>query len=126
MDSIEERNLTIVEAWKNYTIMDCITNASSAIKQLRVSTLNACWKAMWPECVKSGNSVPQKSIECSEIITLSHAIGGEGFDNMQSADIDELLIDKPIDDEDLIELMTYCGSNENPNNEDEGKVKFIN
>lgn len=97
LDSIEERNLTVLDAWKNYTIMYCISHASYAVTQLRTHTLNACWRKIWPECVESGNSVKDTSIVCSEIIILSHAIGGEGFDNMDTADIDELLIEKPLD-----------------------------
>lgn len=120
LDSIEERNLTVMDAWKNYTIMHCITHASKAVKQLRTSTLNACWRKIWPECVESGSSVTDSSVVCSEIITLSHAIGGEGFDNMATADIEELMIEKPLDEEDLLEVVPVDDSNEN--DDDEGEI----
>ena len=41
-DSIEERNLTVMDAWKNYTIRHGVARASNAVEQLRTSTLNAC------------------------------------------------------------------------------------
>ena len=43
---------------------------------------------------------------CAEIISLSSNIGGDGFDSIQTADIDELMQDGPTDDDDLIEIMT--------------------
>ena len=42
----------------------------------------------------------------SEILILSNNIGVDGFDNIQTADIDELMQDGPTDDDDLIEIMT--------------------
>jgi hypothetical protein len=59
--------------------MDCAKNASLALTQLRQSTLNACWKAIWPACVKTGNLVPEQNVGCSEILILAQAIGGEDF-----------------------------------------------
>lgn len=113
LDAVEQDNLTIVDAWKKYSILDCITYASMAKEKLRVSTLNSCWKALWPECVKSGTSVPQASMETSEIIALAHEIGGEGFEDLQIEDVDELMIDKPLDDDCLIQLITDDGKTEN-------------
>lgn len=89
--------------------MDCIKHATSVINELRASTLNAFQKAIRPECVKSENSIIQKSTDCSEIITRVHAIVGEGFDRMQTTDIDELMTDEPLDDERLIELLVDDG-----------------
>lgn len=89
LDAVEKDNLTIVDAWKKYSILDCITYASMAKEKLRVSTLNACWKALWPECVKSGTSMTQASMETSEIIALAHEIGGEGFEDLQIEDVNE-------------------------------------
>ncbi|GFW29207.1 hypothetical protein TNCV_4132821 [Trichonephila clavipes] len=42
----------------------------------------------------------------SEITTLSNAIGGESFNNTQTADIEELTLESLLDAEDLIEFMT--------------------
>jgi hypothetical protein len=125
LDSVEEKNMTVVEAWKKYTIMNCISDASFAIKQLQTFTLNACWRKIWPECVNRENSVIQTSVICSEIITLLHAIGGEGFENMKPADIDELMTEKPLDEDDLIEIMTVRENIEEHNNEGEDKVNRI-
>ncbi|XP_039961467.1 uncharacterized protein LOC120775371 [Bactrocera tryoni] len=88
-----------------------------AKEKLRVSSLNSCWKALWPECVKSGTSVPQPPMETSEIIALAHEIEGEGFEDLQMEDVDELMIDKPLEDDYLIELKTDDGKTENHNSD---------
>ena len=44
----------------------------------------------------------QMSEICSEILSLSNNIGGDGCDNIQTADINELMQDDPIDDDDLM------------------------
>ena len=122
--SIEEGNMTVMEAWKKYTIMDCILHASSAVKQLQTTTLNACWKAIWPECVKSDISVTQESIVCSEIKIIAQSIGGEGFEDMQSGDIVELMIERPLDDEELIDLMDASNASNSSNNEEEDEKEL--
>ena len=43
--------------------------------------------------VKSGISVPETSIESSKIIALAHEMRGEGFEDLQIDDVDELMID---------------------------------
>ena len=86
--------------------MNCITHASLAIQQLRTSTLNACWKSIWPECIKGETSIPQTTVLSSEIVYLAHKIGGEGFEDIQTEDIDELLIDKLLGEDEIIEQIT--------------------
>ena len=87
--------------------MHCITHA---VKHLRTSTLNDCWRKIWRKCVESGISVTDYSVVCTEIITLLHAIGGEGFDNMDTAGIEELMIEKPLDEEELLEVVAMRSS----------------
>lgn len=125
LDSVEEKNLNVMEAWKKFNILDCITHVSFAIKQLRQSTLNACWKNILPDFVQSGTSVVQRSDIYSEIISLSNNIGGDGFDNIQTADIDELMQEGPIGDDDLIEIMTINENKEVDIDEDEGEGQVL-
>ena len=49
---------------------------------------------------KGGHFVPQKLFVYYEVIALSHTIGTKGVDNIQ---IDQLIIDKSEDNEDLID-----------------------
>ena len=74
---------------KNFYIRDYICYASSVISEIKLSTLNACWKNPWPECVT--NAVPTDSANYSEIINLAHAMDGEPFSDMTREDVDEIL-----------------------------------
>ncbi|GFU47745.1 hypothetical protein TNCV_4464951 [Trichonephila clavipes] len=103
-------------------IMDFITHAAFSIKQLRQLTLNAYWEKILPACVKSGSFVIQKSIVCSEITTLSKAIGGECFNNMQAADIDELMLESLLHEDDLKQFLTVYDNKEDDHDEVEDEV----
>ena len=63
----------------------------------------------------------QRSEICSGIISLSNNIGGDGFDNIQTADIDDLMLNGPIDDDDLIEIMTINENKDVDIGKDEGE-----
>ena len=62
MEKLEQNpELDFTDAWKTFSIKDFILFASKAISEIRQHTLNACWKSLWPECVKSGMSVTSNS-----------------------------------------------------------------
>lgn len=42
------------------------------------------------------------TVEYSSIIAIAQEVGGEGFDDLSSADIDELLLDKALSDDEII------------------------
>lgn len=83
------------------------------MKQLRASTLNAAWKSICPECVRSENTITPTSDEFSEAIMLAHKIGGEGFIDIQIEDLGDILIDEPMNDEELINIVTETTNREN-------------
>lgn len=102
LDHNEE--LTVIDVWKQFSIMDFINQAGLALTELKPSTLNSCWKTIWPECVKCKDPVIQNNEQFTDIITLAHTIGGDGFDDLSSADIDELLADKSLSESEIIDL----------------------
>ena len=85
--------------------MDCVNQVGSALTDLRPSTLNASWKAVLPECVKSRDFVIPNTSEFSYIITLAHTIRGEGFDDLSFVDNTELLVDNHLSEEEIIEVV---------------------
>lgn len=100
---MNDENLKVTDAWKKFSINDCIKHAGLALSELKESTLNACWRAVWPECVKNNSPVPSNTVEYSNIIALAHDVGGEGFDDLSSSDIDELVLsDKALSDDEII------------------------
>ncbi|XP_020713160.1 uncharacterized protein LOC105664642 isoform X1 [Ceratitis capitata] len=97
MEKLEENpELDFTDAWKNFSIKNCILYASKVISEIRQHTLNACWKSLWPECVKSASSA-----------------GGEILADMTREDIDEILLNRELDDDDLIEIATEVIESEN-------------
>ncbi|UYV68610.1 hypothetical protein LAZ67_6000216 [Cordylochernes scorpioides] len=76
-----------------------------AIAEIKSQTLNACWKAAWPECVSKRNESNRTTIVTSDIISIAKEIGGEGFDDFGEHDIEELLVDEALNDDDILESM---------------------
>ncbi|GFT68229.1 tigger transposable element-derived protein 1 [Trichonephila clavipes] len=85
-----------------------ILDNAPAIAEIKSQTLNACWKAAWPECVSKGNE-SNRAIVTSEIISIAKEIGGEGFDDFGEHDIEELLVDEALNDDDILESMEIFG-----------------
>ncbi|GFW48902.1 tigger transposable element-derived protein 1 [Trichonephila clavipes] len=81
-----------------------ILDNAPAIAEIKSQTLNACWKAAWPECVSKGNE-SNRAIVTLEIISIAKEIGGEGFDDFGEHDIEELLVDEALNDDDILESM---------------------
>ena len=53
LDTLDkDKTLTVIDAWKKFSIKDCVKHAALALSDLRPSTLNGCWRAIWTECVK--------------------------------------------------------------------------
>lgn len=99
---MNDDNLKVMDAWKKFSINDCIKHAGLALSEIKPSTLNACWKSLWPECVKNKVPIPSNAVEFSNIIALAHEVGGEGFDDLSSADIEELLVDTVLSSDEII------------------------
>lgn len=78
-----------------------------AISEIKSSTLNGCWKSIWPECVKCENTGVNPNgadVVLTEIVTLAQTVGGDGFDNLTFDDINEIIIDSVLDVDDLLEV----------------------
>lgn len=97
----EDQSMTVTQAWKDFKIRDALEFIAKALSAMKPRTLNACWKPLWPACVKPGSSGPSNEVD-SEILILAHAIGGEGFEDMDTNDVGELLADTIIEDDELI------------------------
>ncbi|XP_061388963.1 tigger transposable element-derived protein 1-like [Musca vetustissima] len=107
LDTLDrDKTLTVIDAWKKFSIKDCVTHAALALSDLRPSTLNGCWRAIWPECVKSKNPVEKNTNEYPNIIALAHAVGGEGFDDLVFDDIEELMIDKVLSEDEILHFAS--------------------
>ncbi|XP_039962466.1 tigger transposable element-derived protein 1-like [Bactrocera tryoni] len=102
LDNYEESS--VIDEWKKFSIMDCINQVKIALDLLKPSTLNSCWKNIWPECVKCKDPVIDNNAELADIITMANAIGGDGFDDLSLADVEELLVVESLSENEIIEF----------------------
>ncbi|UYV81798.1 hypothetical protein LAZ67_20002483 [Cordylochernes scorpioides] len=105
-DKLESDTITVTEVWKQFNILNCVDHVALAIAEIKSQTLNACWKAAWPECVSKRNESNRTTIVTSDIISIAKEIGGEGFDDFGEHDIEELLVDEALNDDDILENVT--------------------
>ena len=123
LDKLQNKSITLIEAWKQFSIFDCINHIALSVTQIKPSTLNACWKNAWPECLQNGGAI-QTSQLSNQIITLAQNIGGEGFDTFNENDIGELLIDEPLNDDDVIAISLEPVENaESTQNDDNPEIE---
>lgn len=106
--------LTVTESWKQFNIAHCITIIKDAVSDLRPSTINACWKNLWPEVVIDISALPDKEAEVTNILQVMHQIHGEGFEDLQSTDVEEVLAanDNELTEEELLEILESNTNNE--------------
>lgn len=64
LDKIESNeSLTVTAAWKLFTIRDCVNFIGTACSAIKKSTLNGCWKPLWPACAKAEGNVEQVQLD---------------------------------------------------------------
>ena len=102
-DSLEnDENKTLIQVWKEFSILDCIRTVSSACAEIKPSTLTACWKPLLPQIVQTGNDI---SLPVTEIVNIASRLSGEGFADINHQDVEELLQEETLDEEELMELI---------------------
>lgn len=114
LDRMElDTSLTVTQSWKQFNIAQCVAIIKDATDELRPSTLNACWKKLWPEIVLVNSAVPDKAPEIEEILQVLHEIHGEGFNSLQSTDVEEILNShNELTDTELLEILEGESSDE--------------
>lgn len=114
LDQMEnEESLSIIDAWKKFTMLDCVKHIGMSYVEIKQSTLHACWKAVWPNIVEGENHRMSLEQEYSQIIELGHTLGGEGFEDITEVDIAEIMEDQELHEDDLIEMVQKIGGSEN-------------
>lgn len=110
LDTTETDSIDVTSAWKKFSIKDSLELVNLSLKEIKVSTLNRCWRKLWPEVVRSNEiEVPKRGFQ--DILDLAHLIEGEGFDDMANDDLQELFVDNEIDDESLLEIAVNEANN---------------
>jgi hypothetical protein len=107
-------SLTVSQSWKNYNIAVCLINIKESVEEVKESNINTCWWKLWPEVVND-RRISNMNDMVAEIVTIAKGMEGEGFENIETTNIqelpeshaDELTIEK------LDELVTRSSENQN-------------
>lgn len=115
-------SVSIREYWRQYNILSAIKNIKFAWDEVKNSTMNAVWKKLWPE-ISTREAVVEMP-EVGDIVTLGKKIGGDGFADLQSDDIIEVLTnceeDMTVDD-----ILTQFDDNDDQTDENEEGVEVV-
>ncbi|XP_068205097.1 tigger transposable element-derived protein 1-like [Palaemon carinicauda] len=121
-------DLNVKNYWKKYTIADCLSVVEESFQDVKPETVNACWKHVWPGCVKDfGSFSPDETFRqtVQEIVTLVKAV--EGFEEEAEDDILELLEahDQELIEEDLAEFVRSATEEEQEDDEQDKEEEGI-
>ncbi|XP_054610573.1 tigger transposable element-derived protein 1-like [Dunckerocampus dactyliophorus] len=112
-----EENFLLKEHWRQYTIATCLKNIQAALKDMKTEAVNASWKKLWPEIVHDNTGFSPEDISNSAVakaVRLGRMLGGEGFTDMTSNDVNELL-ETPLDPltgEDMVDMTNSASEEE--------------
>ena len=71
-----------MEAQKQFSLKHCINIIFLSLKELKISTLNACQKKIWLSSIEIENIFESSKNEIGGILKLAKSIGGEDFVNI--------------------------------------------
>ena len=63
--------------------------------QIKVSTLNASWRNLWPKIVvapKKAEKTDERETVVQTIVSTANKIGDEGFSDMQPSEVLEIMV----------------------------------
>uniref|UniRef100_UPI00358E3E0E tigger transposable element-derived protein 1-like n=1 Tax=Myxine glutinosa TaxID=7769 RepID=UPI00358E3E0E len=93
LDAMEsDPTLNFSQCWKDYNIADCINNINDSLREVKPSTINACWGKLWKEVVNEFGGFPSADDEVRRIVKMARDVGGEGFEDLQATEIEEVII----------------------------------
>ncbi|KAK9700986.1 Phosphotyrosine interaction domain (PTB/PID) [Popillia japonica] len=104
LDSIElNSEEAAISSWKQFNILDCIADIDASLRELKTSSIHACWKNLWPEVVAKENHLPPITNQEEEIMELAH----DGFVDIRQDEIHDLIESHENErtEEELLETM---------------------
>lgn len=105
LNKINNSDINITDAWKAFTIKDCINCINCGINELQKTTLNKCWKNLWKDVVLQNPEDEEGGLSTiADIFDIGNAIGS-GFEDLSIDDINELFENEVIEDEEIFESI---------------------
>ncbi|KAK4291049.1 hypothetical protein Pmani_036097 [Petrolisthes manimaculis] len=123
----EHPGMNVIQYWNKFTISDCVSIVHESIKDLSPQTVNNCWKAIWPECVRDFEGfVPQEeevTKAVKETVELTRQVSGEGFEDIHEGEVKELVEQQAITlkDYDMVDIVKIS-DDENEEEESVGEA----
>lgn len=123
----EDETFNLKAYWRQYTIATCLQNIQKALQEMKPATVNASWRKLWSEIVYDDEGFTPAEIQHSAVrksVQLAAIIGGDGFGDMTTEDVDELLDchSQPLTDADLEDLTKSASEEENEPQEETQEV----
>ncbi|KFD69716.1 hypothetical protein M514_13302 [Trichuris suis] len=117
-DNFEKQD--VIDVWKAFSIADAIIAVDKATRAIKPETVITCWRKLCPDAAPGSappEAEPIKEV-VEEIVSSGKKLGGEGFDDMDVRDIEELIDSAPeeLTEDDLLEMT---GPEMLPGDEDE-------
>lgn len=83
--------LSVKDCWSRYNILTAVETIGASWEEVQGSTLNACWRKLWPDIVEKSATVPDKRKEMEKAVEIAHLVGKEGFDQIELHDVEDLI-----------------------------------
>lgn len=110
--------MTVSKVWKEFTIRDCINIIGDSVKDLTQSTLNACWRPLWPGIVEKESNV--QPIDFNSVVEAANAL--DNTLNINQYDIEEFV--ECNDDLSEAEIMQLFEENQRTSYIEEMDIDF--
>lgn len=112
-----DRNLSILQFWKDFNIKDGIDMIAESWKEMKQSTMNAVWKKLWPECVNNFTGFPNVKPVVTDIVNIAH---GAGMNEVDEEGVNEVLEShgEELSNEDLMAIEQERAADEEKDDED--------
>ncbi|XP_068223778.1 tigger transposable element-derived protein 1-like [Palaemon carinicauda] len=123
-DAHAQEDFNLKAYWRTFTIAMCLENIQKALEEMKPSTINSSWKKLLPEIIYDDEGFTPAEIQHSAVkkaVKLAAIPGGEGFADMITEDVDELLDchSQELTEEDLEELTKSASEEEDDSEEGE-------
>ncbi|CAK1552926.1 unnamed protein product [Leptosia nina] len=100
-------DMNVIDCWKKFDIAKCIANIKESSEELKPHSLKSCWKKLWPDLTAENEESVQVQSLTANIAEIANGIGRDGFEQIESSDIQELLEsqDEDLTETDLEEML---------------------
>ena len=118
-----DSSMSLLDYWKQFNIRDAVCLIKQAWDEVKPSTMNACWNALWPESVNNFRGFPKVDEQIKDILKMAREVGGEGFDDMTEDDVAEIIDSHDVEPsvEELIQLQEEEARDGHDDEEEEGE-----